>query len=128
MIETKSNKIAVYGFTLIEVMVALVLLAFSLGAVLSSVNQSSFQLGQSRDRFHAHRVAMHVAGQYKVLKIWPSTGKKEDTTKVGGADWKWEAQTSNTADKNVRRVLIKVFAPGSKDADASVLIFQSKPL
>ncbi len=116
------------GFTLIEVMIALVLLAVSLGAVLASVNQHSFQLTRSHERFHAHRVAMHVAGQYKVTKRWPSTGVHEDTIKVAEAQWNWKATTTNTPDEHVRKIVIEVFAPGNSDSDAKVTIFQSRPL
>ena len=116
------------GFTLVEVLVAVVVLAFSLGAVFSSVNHYSFQLGKSRDRFHANRVAMHVAAEFKVLKSWPSLGRTNKSIQVGGKRWTWTATTTNTPDKNVRRVTIEIFPDGKNKFAAKVLIFQSKPL
>jgi general secretion pathway protein I len=98
------------GFTLIEVLVALVLLALSMGSVIASIGSNSFQLEYMRDRFHANRVAMHVAGEYYLLNPWPKLGTRAGDVKVGKSLWEWEAKVSDTSELKMRRIDITIYS------------------
>lgn len=97
------------AFSLIEVLVALVLLALSMSAVISSFNTNSFQIQFQRDRFHANRIAMHVVGDYYLRNQWPSIGIKRGEVKVANALWEWQANVIATSEKKMRRVEIEIF-------------------
>ena len=116
------------GFTLVEILVALVLLALSMGTVISSIGNNAFQIEFQRNHFHANRVAMHVAGEYYVLNSWPKLGTKKGDIKVGGSTWEWEAKVLNTPEKKMRRVEIRIFNDISPDQSlAKHVLFVTNP-
>lgn len=103
------------AFSLIEVLVALVLLALSMGAVMTSFSGHSFQIEFQRDRFHANRVAMHVAGEYYLLNKWPDIGHKTGRVDVGKTQWEWRANVIATSEKKMRRVEIGIANESNPD-------------
>ena len=121
------------GFTLIEVLVSLVLLALSFGAVMSAVGNQSFQLLNLRDRFHANRVAMHIVGNFYVQSTWPSLGEEIYTIDIDEQEWRWKSRVLATSEPKLRRVEIYVYAnpevkiTNTQAYDAKQVFFVSNP-
>lgn len=120
-------KSSTQGFTLIEIVVALTLLSFSLGAVLTAVNRQSFQLQQLADRFYANRVAMQLASRFQALNTWPALGDRRDKVTVGDETWDWVMTASSTSEERMRRVEVRVYPDGQDGpVGATVVFFQSR--
>lgn len=96
------------GFTLLEVMVALMILALALGAVIRGTAVNAANAAYLRDKTFAHWVAMNVAAEYRLLPEWPGLGKRTGKAEMAGREWHWGAEVLETFDKQVRRVDIEV--------------------
>jgi len=98
----------VRGFTLLEVIVALAVLAITLAAVIKTTAENAENVRYLRDRTLAHWVAMNVLTDMQVRKAWPSIGKQEGSEMMAGREWFWIMHTSNTLDEELRRLMIEV--------------------
>jgi general secretion pathway protein I len=80
----------VSGFTLIEVLVALVIVAFGMGAVLSALSSSANNISALRERSLAEWVALNQVADTRLLLNPPQPGVTEgDVKDFGNADWHW---------------------------------------
>lgn len=117
------------GFTLLEVMVALAVLALAMAAVVVSAGQSADNLGYLKEKSLAHWVAMNKLTELQLDKNWPSTGIDKGDYEMADVTWRWEAKVIDTEDKDVRRVDLNVYAGrDSKDSLAYVVGFLGRPL
>jgi len=116
------------GFTLLEVIIALAILALALGAAVKSVGSYANNATYLRDRTFAHWVALNQVAEYQLQPEWPDLGKREGTAKEGGFEWRWRAEVSKTPDKDLRRLDIEI-RKQKKDVYpiASASAFLAKP-
>lgn len=77
------------GFTLVEVMVALVIAAIALSAVARSVMQSTDTTIVLRDRQMALWVAQNQMAEVQLSRSWPSLDTTEGSEELGGKHWLW---------------------------------------
>ncbi len=98
------------GFTLIEVMVALTIIAISLGALLSSSGTQANSAGYLKQKTLAHWVATNELTQLRVAKEFPDIGDKKGSTTMAGNEWYWSRTTKETEDKDARQVTFKLFS------------------
>jgi len=96
------------GFTLIEVLVALVVLSIALAAVISATSRYVANSGYLRDRSFAHWVAMNRVTEAYLEPDWPAVGKKRGEESMGGNEWAWSREVLSTADEDVRRIEVEV--------------------
>ncbi len=123
------RKFQAQGFTLLEVMVAMAVLALGMAAVISSSSQSLNSLSYAKTKTLAHWVAMNKLTELQLEPTWPSAGVKTGDYEMSDMDWRWEAKISNTEDKDVRRVDVNVYAGReSKEALALVVGYLGRPL
>ncbi len=115
------------GFTLIEVLVALAVLAIALAAVVRTMGQSIDLAADLRERTLALWVAQERAALLQLAKAWPDLATAKGTAEMGGREWEWQEKTSSTEVAAMRRVDIEVRAPRSPDLRARISIFLSKP-
>lgn len=103
------NKTA--GFTLIEVMIALAIIAISLTAVIKATSQNIKDVIYLQNKMTAHWVALNVMNQARVglLKISGQSDKLEQETKMLGGTWAWTAATSDTPNPRIKEIHVKVF-------------------
>ena len=96
------------GFTLLEVLVALILLAVVLTAAFGAVKQNAENAAYLRDKTLAHWVAMNHFMDLQIHQRWPDIGKSEGKAQLADRQWFWTMQTTATLDKELRRVEIQV--------------------
>ena len=115
------------GFTLIEVLVALAVLAIALAAVLRTMGQSIDLAVDLRERTLALWVAQERAVYHQLNKTFPELTASEGTLELGGSEWRWREQASSTPVADIRRIDIEVRAPGRTDIRARLALFVQKP-
>jgi len=96
------------GFTLLEVLIALAILAIALAAAVKGIGGYANNATYLRNRTLAHWVAMNQVAEYKLRKEWPEVGKKTGTTLQGEFEWHWLAVISTTPDEDLRRLDVEV--------------------
>jgi general secretion pathway protein I len=110
------RRAAASGFTLLEVLVALAVLALSLGAVIQAVGDYTRNQAYLRDRTFAEWVARNQLASVQLSGQWPSVGQQKGEaelpaagTDTTGREWRWEMQVIQTAEADLRRLDIEVF-------------------
>lgn len=99
------------GFTLIEVMVALTIIAISLGALLSTSGSQASSATYLKQKTLAHWVALNELTQLNISKTFPDTGEKKGSTSMANHDWYWIRKTTKLAEStNRREVVFTVYA------------------
>ncbi|MGH8454242.1 MAG: type II secretion system minor pseudopilin GspI [Nevskiales bacterium] len=116
------------GFTLIEVLAAVAVLALALGATITGASQYAANASYLRDKAIASWVARNKLVELHLNPSWPELGKSDGTEEMAGREWNWRMQVQKTPDAKVRRVDIYVDAPRknkSKSKDSGQLIMMS---
>jgi type II secretion system protein I len=95
------------GFTLIEVLVALTIVAFAFVGLLGLHNRNLKLIGNDQDLTRATLLARQFITEMEVVEQWPDTGSSrgEFATAPGFA---WERDVEETDLPTVRRVVVRV--------------------
>jgi len=109
------------GFTLLEVVVALAVIALALGAAIKATGDAAGASSYLRDKTLAHWVAMNRLTELRVTDAWPDTGTSEGQAQMAGRDWHWEQTVEETSESELRRVELRVGAGEEADRDDSAL-------
>ena len=115
------------GFTLIEVLAALVVLAIALGAVLSGMARYADTAHHLRMRTLAMWVAQNQLGVVLSQPQWPEECKRDDTAEMGGFEWEWETTVQATQDERLRRIDIVVSDAEGDNRYAQLSTFMRNP-
>jgi len=96
------------GFTLLEVLVALAVLALSLGAVIRLAGGSAVTVDYLRNRTLAGWVATNTVNEVVLAGDWPEPGERQGQVDMAGQTWRWQLQVQNTDDPDLRRLAVAV--------------------
>lgn len=104
------NKSKQAGFTLIEVLIALVIISLAMLAGLSSTQSTTRTLHKVQDRTLSYWVAQNalVSMQLKIEGIRPAAGRWAENTTLAEREWYWQAYTSATADPEIMQIIVEV--------------------
>lgn len=97
------------GFTLIEVLVAVAILAVTLSTFIVAGGRYADNARYLRDRTLALWVARNQMVEYYLNETWPDTGTEDGDSSMGGRQWAWQVEVSETPDAAVRRIDIKIY-------------------
>ena len=109
------------GMTLIEVLVALVIIAVALSAAVRSVNMGSANTDYLKQKSFSHWLAMNEITELQATEI---TGSKNEWKQVEMADHSWHINTSvkATSERLIFRVETRVYRErGDESALASIV-------
>ncbi len=98
------------GFTLIEILVALSVIAISLGAILSTSGSQAQQATYLKQKSIAHWVAMNEITRLQVENSFPSLGDEKGSTEMANHEWFWTRTTKELAvTKKIREVSFQIY-------------------
>ena len=98
------------GFTLIEVLVALAIVAIALMAALRAAGQGTNNVGELRSRLLAGWVAENLLAEHRARRDWLPLGIQRGNGREGGLDFAWREEVIATPNPSFRRVDVRVFA------------------
>ncbi len=109
------------GFTLLEVMVALVIVALGLMAAFGQVNQTLTVASRLRDKTLAHWVAMNEMTRLRLLGEFPAIGSRSDDVDMARTTWRYTIKVVKTPVEALRRVDISIAFADRPDAVVTTL-------
>lgn len=109
------------GFTLLEVLVALVIVALGLMAAFGQVNQSLTVASRLREKTLANLIAVNEMTRLRIAGEFPAIGTRSDEVEMASTDWRYTIKVVKTPDEALRRVDISVAFAERPDAVVSSL-------
>lgn len=96
------------GFTLIEVMVALAIVALSLTAMAASMNTMIDNASTMRERTYASWIAQNKIAELRLAGELPEVGTNSGELEYGGTQWSWRTVISETGVESFMRIDVTV--------------------
>jgi general secretion pathway protein I len=96
------------GFTLLEVLIALAVLAIGMIAVIGTAGTSTRNAALLKDETFAHWVAMNELTTLRLASVWPNVGTQKGEADMAGEQWHWQVTISTTSDPDLMRADIDV--------------------
>ena len=110
------------GFSLIEVVIALAVLAIALSALINSTSKATANTIGLRDKTMAHWVAMNKMAQIRLSGRWLEPGIKKSKSELAEREWEVETTIGGTPEPSIRRVDIRVRQPGDPKETSLTLL------
>jgi len=109
------------GFTLIEVLVALAILAVALAAAIRAATVAADGTLDLKERLLATWVAQNRLAEYAARPVWPEVGTRQGGADQGGLAFTWRETVSATPNPYFRRVEVRVFAARAPERAVATL-------
>lgn len=106
------------GFTLLEVLIALVVFSLSAFAVIRQTSLSAQQTGYLEQKTFALWIAENKLAQYRTEETWPALGSHREDLSQFNQNWWLDVEVYNTSEPLLRRVEVKIGQP----EDESVIL------
>lgn len=108
---------AARGFTLVEVLVAVAVLAIAMAAVIGAMARQADNAGYLKRKTIAMWVARNRLAEIQLEAAAPGVGRADGRVEMGGVEWRWDSVARNTEDPRLRRVDIEVRGPAQAPSD-----------
>jgi general secretion pathway protein I len=96
------------GFTLLEAMVALVIVALGMMAVNSQLNRYVVAASFIEQKTLASWIATNKVTELSVASAWPELGERDDELDFAGRHWRIHTKIEETDVKNLHRADVSV--------------------
>jgi general secretion pathway protein I len=100
------------GFTLLEVLIALAIVAMSVGALLGTVTSSASNVIYLKEKTLAEWVALNRLAEVRIDKAMPAKGKRTGSSTMGGQRWEWEEEVIELPIKGMFRIDVRSHPTG----------------
>ena len=96
------------GFTLVEVLVALVIVALGMGAALKALSSAADSTARLREKTFASWVGFNQLSTERLKAGLPVAGTKQGDSDFAGQRWHWEQTVADTDVPGLKRITIVV--------------------
>ncbi len=96
------------GFTLLEVLVALVIVGLGMIAVFSQVSQSLTATAIMRDKTLAYWIGLDRITELRLAGEFPEVGERSDEIEMAGVGWVYRVKTTAVGVEDFRRIDVTV--------------------
>jgi len=101
------------GFTLIEVLVALAIMALAFAALLRASGLAAENSATLRERMLAGWMAENHMARLQAQRAWPMVGVQSGLLTQDQRSWQWEQEVRPTEDPQLLRIEIRILAAGT---------------
>lgn len=106
------------GFTLVEVLIALLVVALGIGALLSTLVSSADAIGRLRDKSLAEWIALNRISEVRLGTRRPQVGVSTGTIEYAGQNWNWRQTVSDPGVAGMLRLDVAVTLAGTEAGEA----------
>ena len=106
---------AITGFTLIEVLVAMVIVSLGMMAVKTQLDRYVLTARFMEDKTLASWIGTNKVVELSIEQNWPAIGTSDEELEFAGRLWQLEIEISETQVENLRRVDVDVAYADSPD-------------
>ena len=103
------------GFTLVEILVALAIVAIALTAGMRALTQATDSAAALKARTLALWIAQDRLAAAQIATPWPALGKYDGDAQQAGSSFVWQASVTTTPNPAFRRIEISVMEPDRPD-------------
>lgn len=104
------------AFTLVEVLVALFVVALGMGALMATLTSAADTTATLRERSLAQWVALNHVSETRLKATLPSKGKSDGDIEFAGMKWHWAQDVTDPGLAGILRIDVTVSHAGEKDA------------
>lgn len=97
-----------HGFTLIEALVATLIVALALAALTRNVSQGAKVARVSQEKTFGRWVAMNAITELRLKPGLPDVGRSDGDEELANMNWRWTMDIQNTPVEAIRRVDLEV--------------------
>ncbi|MFO7604549.1 MAG: type II secretion system minor pseudopilin GspI [Gammaproteobacteria bacterium] len=117
------------GFTLLEIMVALAILAVGMSALVRVAGDNVSNAAYLKSKTFAQWVAANKVNEIQIQRQWPATGTQSGRLFYAEVEWYWQVKTLNTQDRDIRRIEVSVQQETGRNGDPLVVLsaFVARP-
>jgi len=105
------------GFTLVEVLIALAIVAMSVGALLGTITSSASNVIYLKDKTLAEWVALNRLTEVRIDQQMPAKGKRSGNSVMAGMRWEWQEEVIELPIKGMFRIEVRAHATGEQVDD-----------
>lgn len=116
------------GFTLIEVIVAVAVIAFGLAATIKTVSTVTRNTAHLNERIVATWVAQNAMALHELDINNNATEETTGSENIAGIDWYWRKLLINTEDPGIQRVEIEVRRDENEDSQVYATLVSLLPV
>jgi general secretion pathway protein I len=109
------------GFTLLEVLIALAVVALVLVALVRTAGTAARALEREREVTLATWVAANVLAEQRIAGGMPALGRREGSQRLGAREWRWQSVVQATEEPAIRRIDVRVFAESAPEDSVATL-------
>ncbi len=116
------------GFTLLEVMIALVIVGLTLLAMAGKMGSMLNAANTMRNYTYASWIAHNKITEMRLANVVPEVSSSSGEVRYAGVDWAWRAVVSETGVENLYRVDVSISYPGADPIMRPVTGFIGEPV
>ena len=116
------------GFTLLEVMIALVIVGLTLLAMAGKMGSMLNAANTMRNYTYASWIAHNKIAEMRLANVVPEVSSSSGEVRYAGVDWAWQAVVSETGVENLYRVDVSISFPGADPIMRPVTGFIGEPV
>jgi general secretion pathway protein I len=109
------------GFTLLEVLIALAIVALAVGALLGTITSSASNVSYLKEKTLAEWVALNRLTEIRIAKLMPDLGKRTGSAEMGGMQWQWEEEVAELPIPGMFRIDVRARPTGETVDDSREL-------
>lgn len=124
MLPLKSAR-KVRGLTLIEVLIALAIIAIALTAIIKAVGENIRGTSYLEDKTAALYVAQQVINEARVGLLPLQAQTVTETTNMLGRDWYWQAEMHATGNAAIHKITVNVYKNQPENDDSPIITLEA---
>lgn len=113
-----------HGFTLMEILVAMTVVAVALATLISAGGHSTSNAAALRDRTYAQWIAANALTELRLNREIDEPGRENGDELMMNQRWIWRAEIVATPDPNLLRIDLRVYMPGQENSIVTLTGFK----